>query len=117
MLRHQTLTLLTTVITLAATVWLYIVAPKGFLPPQDTGLITAITEGGTQVSFGEMQRLQTQALTAIRQDPAVTGVTSVVGVSPLNPTPNAGRLSITLRPRGDRSATAAEIVERSEGTG
>ena len=111
-LRHQTLTLLTTVITLAATVWLYIVAPKGFLPPQDTGLISGITEGGTQVSFAEMQRLQTQALAAIRRDPDVTGLTSVVGVSPLSPTPNAGRLSITLRPRGQRSATAAEIAER-----
>jgi multidrug efflux pump len=111
-LRHQTLTLLTTALTLAATIWLYVAAPKGFLPPQDTGLITAITEGGTEVSFGEMQRLQTQALTALRKDPDVTGVTSVVGVSPLNPTPNAGRLAITLRPRDDRSATATQIVER-----
>ena len=40
-LRHQTLTLLTTLATLVATVWLYIIIPKGFLPPQDTGLILA----------------------------------------------------------------------------
>ena len=38
-LRRQTLTLLTTLATLVATVWLYIIIPKGFLPPQDTGLI------------------------------------------------------------------------------
>ena len=58
MLRHQTLTLLVTALTVAATVWLYVIVPKGFLPLQDTGLITAVTEAGTEVSFGEMQRLQ-----------------------------------------------------------
>src|SRR5262245_51759796 len=43
-LRHQKLTLLVTAITVAATVWLYIIVPKGLLPLQDTGLITAVTE-------------------------------------------------------------------------
>src|SRR5205807_87045 len=42
--RHQTLTLLVTALTLVATIWLYIVIPKGFLPVQDTGLIMAVTE-------------------------------------------------------------------------
>src|SRR5207302_10521680 len=36
-LRHQPLTLIVTALTLAATVWLYFVVPKGFLPLQDTG--------------------------------------------------------------------------------
>jgi multidrug efflux pump len=59
-----------------------------------------------------MQRLQKLISERIRQDPDVTGVISVVGVSPLNATPNAGRMSITLRPRGDRKAVVAEIIER-----
>jgi multidrug efflux pump len=111
-LQHQRATLVTTLATLVATIALYIVMPKGFLPPQDTGLVQAVTEGGTEVSFTEMQRLQRQAEDAIRQDPDVTGVVSVVGVSTLNPTPNAGRLMITLRPRGERRAGVADIVER-----
>src|SRR5262249_54888234 len=57
-LRHQTLTLWVTGATLIATVWLYIVIPKGFLPLQDTGLIFAVMEGGQEVSFNEMKRLQ-----------------------------------------------------------
>jgi multidrug efflux pump len=111
-LRHQILTLVVTAITFAATVWLYVVMPKGFLPLQDTGLITAVTEAGTEVSFAEMQRLQKLASDKIRQDPDVTGVVSVVGVSPVNATPNAGRLTITLSPRGDRKAVVTEIIER-----
>ena len=79
---------------------------------QDTGLITAVSEAGATVSFAEMQRLQAEAVTAIRRDGNVTGVTSVVGVSPFNPTPNAGRLAITLKPRDDRTASAADIVEQ-----
>jgi multidrug efflux pump len=111
-LRHQPLTLAVTAATFVATVWLYVIVPKGFLPLQDTGLITAVTEAGTEVSFAEMQRLQKVVADRMRQDPDVTGVASVVGVSPLNATPNAGRLVITLKPRGERRAVVGEIIER-----
>jgi len=111
-LRHESLTLIVTFGTLAATVWLYIIVPKGFLPLQDTGLIFGVMEGGEEVSFVEMQRLRGVVEAAIRQDPDVVGVVSVVGVTPLNATPNAGRLAITLRPRDQRTETVAPIIER-----
>jgi multidrug efflux pump len=111
-LRHQTLTLLVTAVTVAATVWLYVIVPKGFLPLQDTGLITAVTEAGTEVSFGEMQRLQKLVADKMRADEDVSGVASVVGVSPLNATPNAGRLVITLKPRSERKAMVTELIDR-----
>jgi multidrug efflux pump len=111
-LGHQSLTLLTTAVTLVATILLYIVIPKGFLPPQDTGLITAVTEAGTEVSFEQMQHLQEDVELAVRKDPDVVGLVSIIGVSKLNSTPNAGWLVITLRPRGERNASAGEIVAR-----
>jgi multidrug efflux pump len=111
-LRHQTMTMVTTAATLAATIWLYVVIPKGFLPPQDTGLISAVTEGGPEVSFEEMQRLQARVVDAIKKDPDVTGAVSVIGVSPINPTPNAGHLAITLKPRDERRAFVTDIVDR-----
>jgi multidrug efflux pump len=111
-LRYQTLTLVVTAATFVATVWLYVIVPKGFLPLQDTGLITAVTEAGTEVSFAEMLRLQKLVADRIRQDADVTGIASVVGVSPLNATPNAGRLVITLKPRGERRAVVSEIIQR-----
>jgi multidrug efflux pump len=111
-LRHESLTLIVTFGTLAATIWLYIIVPKGFLPLQDTGLILGVMEGGEEVSFTEMQRLRGVVETAIRRDPDVVGVVSVVGVTPLNATPNAGRLAITLRPRDERKETVAPIIER-----
>jgi multidrug efflux pump len=111
-LRRERATLLVTIATLIATVWLYVIVPKGFLPIQDTGLIKAVTEAGPEVSYAEMQRLQQQIADTIRRDRDVTGVISVVGVTPMNPTPNAGRLAITLRPRHQRSSFVTDIIER-----
>ncbi len=111
-LRRQRETLLVTLATLVATIFLYIIIPKGFLPLQDTGLITAVTEAATDISFTEMQRLQRQVEDTIRGDPDVTGVVSVIGVSPINATPNAGRLAITLKPRDERSDRVDAIIAR-----
>jgi multidrug efflux pump len=109
-LRRQPETLVVTLATLVATILLYVVVPKGFLPLQDTGLITAVTEAGTDVSFTEMQRRQRLVEDAIRSDYDVAGVVSVVGVSPINATPNTGRLAITLKPRDDRAGVAGMTV-------
>jgi multidrug efflux pump subunit AcrB len=111
-LRRQTATLLVTFGTLGVTVWLYVIIPKGFLPPQDTGLILAVSEAGTEVSFAQMQRLQRQIEDEIRKDPEVVGVVSIVGVSRMNPTPNAGRLAVTLRSRDVRTTSVEDVVER-----
>jgi len=111
-LRHRFGTLVVTLATLAATIALYVVMPKGFLPLQDASLITAVTEAETDVSFAEMQRRQRQVEDAIRADPDVTGVVSVIGVSPLNATPNAGRLTIVLKPRNERDDLVDTIMTR-----
>ncbi|MFA6264578.1 MAG: efflux RND transporter permease subunit [Pseudolabrys sp.] len=108
-------TLTVTLLTLVATLALYVAMPKGFLPIQDTGQITAVTEAGTDVSFDEMQRRQTRIETILRGDPDVASVVSVIGVSPVNATPNAGRISISLKPRSERNDLVGAIVERLKG--
>ena len=111
-LERWTMTLLVAALTLAATVALYIVVPKGFLPLQDTGLLEATTEAGQQVSFTEMQALQKQVADIVGPDPEVLGVVSLVGVGQENPTPNTGHLAIVLKARDERTETAAGIAER-----
>ncbi len=111
-LRRQRETLLVTLATLAATILLYVAMPKGFLPLQDTGLITAVTEANTDVSFDAMQREQADIEAIVRKDADVTGVVSVIGVSPINATPNAGRLAITLKPQNQRSDHVDAIIAR-----
>jgi multidrug efflux pump len=111
-LRRERATLIATFATLLVTVGLYLFIPKGFLPLQDTGLITAVMEAGPEVSFAEMERLQKDIAGKIGKDPDVDGVVSVVGVSTLNPTPNTGNLKITLKPRASRKAHVSTIIPR-----
>jgi multidrug efflux pump len=94
-LQHQPATLVVTFLTIVATLGLYVIAPKGFLPLQDTASITAVTEAGADVSFAEMQSRQSAAAAAIQADPDVTGVISVIGGGSVNPTTNVGRLVMT----------------------
>ena len=113
-IRHQALMLLLTLATLAATAWLYVAAPKGFLPEEDSGLITATMEAEQDVSFAELQRRDATLVSLIRQDPAVQNVVSVLGVSDQTTTPNAGRLSIVLKPHAERDDPAPEVIARLE---
>ena len=105
-MRHQPLTLLVTLGTVILTIWLYVIMPKGFLPNQDTGLINAMIEGGPQVSFAEMRRLQQDVASIVGKDADVAGVASIVGIGDLNATENTGSLKIILKPRDERTASA-----------
>ncbi len=111
-LERQRATMMVTFATIAATLILYVVAPKGFLPLQDTASITAVTQAGPDVSFAEMQSRQTQAASAIKADPDVTGVVSVIGAGSVNPTTNVGRLVMTLKPRGERRDDVSAVIAR-----
>jgi multidrug efflux pump len=101
-LRHQTLMLIVGALTLAGTLGLYAVVPKGFLPRQDTGVLLAVTEAAQSASIPKLAALQSRMAEIIHRDPAVTGVVSFVGAGTINTTPNTGRLTIALKPVGQR---------------
>ncbi|GLK75118.1 acriflavine resistance protein B [Methylopila jiangsuensis] len=111
-LRHKGLTLALTLATLIATGWLYVIAPKGFMPEQDVGLVTATVEAAQDVSFEELKRLDAQVTAAVQEDADVRSVVSVLGVGEQTPTPNAGRLSIVLKPHDQRAADANAVIAR-----
>ncbi len=111
-LRHQPATLFVALLTLIITVWLYVIMPKGFLPDQDTGAITAVVEGGPQVSFTEISRLQNDVAAIVSHDADVTGVASIVGIGQLNATRNVGNLKIMLKPRAERRSNVTQVIQR-----
>jgi multidrug efflux pump len=100
--RHQRFVLAVGVLTLFGTLGLYAIVPKGFLPRQDTGVILAVTEAAQSASIQKLGEMQTRMAAIIRQDKAVTGVVSFVGAGTINTTPNTGRLTIALKPVGQR---------------
>ncbi|VIO74697.1 Multidrug resistance protein MdtB [Bradyrhizobium ivorense] len=111
-LQRQRATLFVTFATIALTLVMYVLAPKGFLPLQDTSSITAVTEAGPDVSFAEMQRRQTEVANILKADPDVVGVVSVIGSGSVNPTTNVGRLVMTLKALDERPDGVAKVVER-----
>ena len=111
-LRHQLFTLGVAFATLVATIWLYIIVPKGLLPQQDTGLIIGVTDAAQSISFLAMVERQRLVAEIVRQDPDVASVASFVGAGTVNATINTGKLYINLKPRDQRRASASEIIAR-----
>src|ERR1700742_2522054 len=96
--------------TLALSVYLFIIIPKGFFPQQDIGLISGTTEASQDISFAEMARQQ-EALGAIAQaDPAVATVGSVIGGN--GRAGNNGSMFITLKPLEQRDVNAMQVIAR-----
>ena len=111
-LRHQFITLLVAIATLAATALLYLAIPKGFFPVQDTGVILGISEGPQSASFAAMSERQQQLADMILKDPAVESLSSFIGVDGTNATPNSGRIQINLKPVEDRDGSATDVIRR-----
>ena len=112
---RQTLTLVVFLATLALTVILYVIIPKGLFPVQDVGVIQAISVADNSVSYSAMVERQMALAEAILKDSDVTGLTSYVGIDGTNTTLNNGRFLINLKARDDRSSTAAVIARRLQG--
>ena len=107
---HARSTLMVTIGTVAFTGFLAWVVPKGFFPQEDTGLVIAVTEAAPDVSFARMMDLQRSVAEVVRAEPGVASVASFIGADGTNATPNTGRLSITLAPRGARHDDADVII-------
>jgi multidrug efflux pump len=111
-LGHQFATLVVAVVTLASTILLYIVIPKGFFPLQDTGLIIGVSQAPQSVSFGQMVEGQQALARVILRDPAVESLSSFIGIDINNTTLNSGRIQVNLKPKNERDVDAAGVISR-----
>ena len=106
-LRHQRLTLVVTLGTMAATIALYIKIPKGFFPQQDTGRMNGSIVADQDTSFQAMQKKLTDFVDTVIRDPAVESGTGFLGG-----TVNQGRVFVGLKPKGERNVTADQVIAR-----
>jgi multidrug efflux pump len=111
-LDHQTMTMWVATATVAVTVILYVLIPKGFFPEQDTGLIQGVSEASESVSYAAMADRQQALAAAILKDPDVLSLSSYIGVDGNNVTLNSGRFLINLKPRSDRGSDVADAIRR-----
>jgi HAE1 family hydrophobic/amphiphilic exporter-1 len=110
-LKYHRTTMVISGAILLATVYLFVIVPKGFVPNGDVGQITATTQASEDISFDEMVKHQ-QAVAAIAySDRNVDSINSSVGAGGPNASANAGRILIELKPRNQRRLSADEVVQ------
>ena len=113
-LRHQTLAVAAMLGTVALTAALYVAVPKGFFPVQDSGVIQVITEAPQDISFAAMAQRQQELASNMLTHPAVSSLSSFIGVDGSNSSINSGRILLNLKPHGERSQSATEIISELE---
>jgi multidrug efflux pump len=111
-LNRQAATLTVAIVTLIVTILLYVAIPKGFFPVQDTGVLLGISEAPQSISFSAMVERQQTLGNTILADPAVSSLSSFIGVDGINTTLNTGRLQINLKPFEERRDSAHEVIAR-----
>jgi multidrug efflux pump len=103
-LRHQGLTMLVTLATMATSVYLYVIVPKGFFPQQDTGRLNGSIVADQSSSFQAMQQRMGRLVGIVQHDPAVQSVTAFTGGN------NSARMFVALKQ--DRKITADQVIAR-----
>ena len=111
-LRHSRTMLLLTLGTMALTVYLYIIVPKGFFPQQDTGRLFGNIQAAQDISFQAMRQKLSEVVEIIKSDPAVDTVTGFTGGGGHAGTTNTGRMFIALKPLKERGMSSDEVIAR-----
>jgi multidrug efflux pump len=111
-LRHSSLVLLIFVGTICLNVALFIVVPKGFFPPQDTGRLFGWLAADQSISFQAISAKLQQFMTIVQQDPAVENVVGFTGPgSGWGGSSNTGSLYVSLKPLSER-VSVDQVIER-----
>ena len=111
-LKHRRLMLILTGLSIGATLYLFVIVPKGFFPAEDTGLLFVSTEASPDTAFEAMVEMQKEIARIVQADPDISTVVSSVGVGGVSSTVNSGRLFVSLKPFDQREATVAQVIDR-----
>jgi HAE1 family hydrophobic/amphiphilic exporter-1 len=110
-LGHRPVMLAVFVMVLAATAWLFVKVPKGFIPDQDTDQLYVNTEGMQGISYYQMVKYHEQLAAILRADPNIESFMSSTG-GMFNTGANAGRFFVQLKPRKQRELNVMQIIEK-----
>jgi multidrug efflux pump len=107
-LRHSLAMILVLFATMAVTVYLYVIVPKGFFPQQDTGRMIGGIQADQSISFQSMRKKLTQFIQIILKDPAIESVVGFTGGQQTN----SGFVFVSLKPLSERNATVDQVIAR-----
>ena len=110
-MKYHLTTMIISGVVFVATMYLFVVIPKGFIPSDDTGQLNVSTEAAQDISFDEMVKHQQVVADIVRRDPNVEAINSSVGAGGANSTANTGRIFVKLKPHSQRHLSADQVVQ------
>jgi HAE1 family hydrophobic/amphiphilic exporter-1 len=109
-MRYRPVTMLVAAGTLAATAYLLVVTPKGFIPSQDYYMLQGTVEAGQDISFDAMKALVLRVASTLNGDPNITHYACFLGGS-MGRSVNQGTIIISLKSRNERKLTPEQVIE------
>lgn len=111
-LQRRQATMLVSGVVLLATGFLFWYMPQGFLPSEDTGQLTIITETAQGTSFDSMKQHQQAVAAIVLKDPNVAAFMSSAGAGGASSAGNQGRFFIRLKPRSERNLHVDQVIQK-----
>jgi HAE1 family hydrophobic/amphiphilic exporter-1 len=111
-LRHRIAMMVSFVLVLGATGYMFVTIPKGFIPDQDTDQLQIITEAAQGTSYYQMVNYEKGIAGTVASDPNVDSLMASVGGTTASNLggPNYGELVIHLKPRSQRQKGVNDII-------
>jgi HAE1 family hydrophobic/amphiphilic exporter-1 len=112
-LRHKVAMMASFVLVLAATGYMFVKIPKGFIPDQDTDQLHIITEAQQGTSYYQMVDYEQKIADAVSNDPNVDALMASVGGTTASNLggPNYGELVVHLKPRAERQLAVNDVIK------
>ncbi len=115
-LKTKPLTLIASAAVLVATVYMFQIIPKGFMPTDDQNRILVSTEAAEGTSFTQMVKYQEALAEIIAKHPEVHSFMSSIGARGGQATgTNTGTLFLRLRERPERTASIDQVIQDLRG--
>jgi multidrug efflux pump len=107
-LHHEFLVLMIFFLTIGLNIYLFVVAPKGFFPQQDTGQLNGSVQADQSISFQSMQKKMVRLVDIVKTEPAVAAVAAFTGGGQTN----SGNVFVSLKPLAERHVSADMVIGR-----
>jgi HAE1 family hydrophobic/amphiphilic exporter-1 len=112
-LHYRPVTMAVSAVVLAATLYMFVTIPKGFIPDQDTDQMQVYTEAAQGTSYYQMVDYEQKIADLVSKDPNVDSLMASVGGTTASNLggPNYGELVVHLKPRNKRRLGVNDIIK------
>ncbi len=111
-MRHRPATMVFSGIILLATLLLFYVIPKGFLPSEDNDELIIFTQAAQGISFDSMVKHQLAEVSLLKSSPNIRRFFAGVGVGGPGGSTNTGILFVHLKPRSERKLSVDQLIAK-----